>query len=236
MIRRPPRSTLFPYTTLFRSVTDPHRAPLPVPHSDGAAVVGEVIYVDRFGTLVSNIPAGLVEPGVRIKVGDTGAGTLRRTFGDVARGQLGAVVGGGETVEIAGRDGSAARALGRGRGFPPAGPPDGVAIRYALYGYTFSPCRAAGPGFGRSPRRRTPPRGAAGCRRGIRAAAWRSRGRWRRPARGPRLPRAASRRGRPAAARWRALPPASRRRASRRATACRGRACAGDRSPRCWRS
>src|SRR2546422_7213880 len=29
MIRRPPRSTLFPYTTLFRSLRDP--APLPVP-------------------------------------------------------------------------------------------------------------------------------------------------------------------------------------------------------------
>src|SRR3712207_8613727 len=25
MIRRPPRSTLFPYTTLFRSETDPHK-------------------------------------------------------------------------------------------------------------------------------------------------------------------------------------------------------------------
>src|SRR3989442_1720424 len=116
MIRRPPRSTLFPYTTLFRSVTDPHRAPLPVPHSDGAAVVGEVIYVDRFGTLVSNIPAGLVEPGVRIKVGDTEVGTLRRTFGDAARGQLVAFVGSGGTVEIAVRDGSAARTLGVGVG------------------------------------------------------------------------------------------------------------------------
>src|SRR2546427_7507107 len=28
MIRRPPRSTLFPYTTLFRSVTDPEGAPV----------------------------------------------------------------------------------------------------------------------------------------------------------------------------------------------------------------
>src|SRR3712207_7997694 len=28
MIRRPPRSTLFPYTTLFRSVQDPEGAPL----------------------------------------------------------------------------------------------------------------------------------------------------------------------------------------------------------------
>src|SRR2546422_2600132 len=39
MIRRPPRSTLFPYTTLFRSrdrSTRPHRAG-PVPEPDGAA-------------------------------------------------------------------------------------------------------------------------------------------------------------------------------------------------------
>src|SRR5437016_9642958 len=30
MIRRPPRSTLFPYTTLFRSSAKPKRAPRPV--------------------------------------------------------------------------------------------------------------------------------------------------------------------------------------------------------------
>src|SRR3712207_8733984 len=30
MIRRPPRSTLFPYTTLFRSPVTPSRAPTPV--------------------------------------------------------------------------------------------------------------------------------------------------------------------------------------------------------------
>src|SRR3712207_8410342 len=29
MIRRPPRSTLFPYTTLFRSPHDPRRTPVP---------------------------------------------------------------------------------------------------------------------------------------------------------------------------------------------------------------
>src|SRR3712207_8431809 len=34
MIRRPPRSTLFPYTTLFRSHTSVH----PVPHEFGHAV------------------------------------------------------------------------------------------------------------------------------------------------------------------------------------------------------
>src|SRR5207247_6728933 len=33
MIRRPPRSTLFPYTTLFRSVRSPRRSGLPEPPS-----------------------------------------------------------------------------------------------------------------------------------------------------------------------------------------------------------
>jgi S-adenosylmethionine hydrolase len=79
-------------------------------------VVGEVIYVDRFGTLVSNIPGDLVEPGVRIKVAGTEIGTLARTFGDVGRGQLLAFVGSGGTVEVAVRDGSAARLLGVGVG------------------------------------------------------------------------------------------------------------------------
>src|SRR3712207_7618486 len=32
MIRRPPRSTLFPYTTLFRSSGRPHRRPMPGPY------------------------------------------------------------------------------------------------------------------------------------------------------------------------------------------------------------
>src|SRR3712207_6943067 len=32
MIRRPPRSTLFPYTTLFRSIADPQRCAAQYPH------------------------------------------------------------------------------------------------------------------------------------------------------------------------------------------------------------
>ena len=79
-------------------------------------VVGEVIYVDRFGTLVTNIPGDAVEPGVRIKVAGTEIGTLSRTFGDVGRGTLVAVVGSDGSVEVAVRDGSAARLLGVGVG------------------------------------------------------------------------------------------------------------------------
>jgi hypothetical protein len=101
-------------------ITDAYRSPLPTPRGDGIGVVGEVLYVDRFGTLVSNIPGGDVEPGVRIRVrgggGGTDVGALRRTFGDAERGALVAFVGSGGTVEIAVRDGSAARLLGVGVG------------------------------------------------------------------------------------------------------------------------
>jgi S-adenosylmethionine hydrolase len=97
-------------------IADPYRSPLPTPVHDGVAVVGEVVYVDRFGTLISNIPGAQVEPGVRIKVGGTEIGPLARTFGDVPRGQVLAFVGSGGTVEVAVRDGSAARLLGVGVG------------------------------------------------------------------------------------------------------------------------
>src|SRR5258707_13025131 len=42
MIRRPPRSTLFPYTTLFRSVTIPYELGL-AGHSDADAVIHAVV-------------------------------------------------------------------------------------------------------------------------------------------------------------------------------------------------
>ncbi len=103
-------------THLGQMITDPYRAPLPAPRVDGVVLVGEVLYVDRFGTLVSNIPGDSVGPGVRIMVAGTEVGTLRHTFGDVERGKLVAYVGSGGSVEVAVREGSAARMLGVGVG------------------------------------------------------------------------------------------------------------------------
>src|SRR5437899_8856999 len=40
MIRRPPRSTLFPYTTLFRSDISTRRHVLDAGHADGRGVIG----------------------------------------------------------------------------------------------------------------------------------------------------------------------------------------------------
>ena len=101
-----------PIESLGAKVTHPVRTPLPAPRVAAAEISGEVIYVDRYGTLVSNIPSSAVKPGARIHVGGIDAGPVRRTFADVARGAVVAFGGSGGTVEIAVRDGSAARRLG----------------------------------------------------------------------------------------------------------------------------
>jgi len=97
-------------------VTDPVYAPLPIPRTEGDTVVGEVLHVDRFGTLISNITGNAIQPGVAISVAGIDAGPLQRTFADVPSGRIVAFVGSGGTVEIAVRDGSAMRLLGVGVG------------------------------------------------------------------------------------------------------------------------
>jgi len=104
------------FESLGSAITDPLYLPLPIPKTDGDAVVGEVLHVDRFGTLVSNIAPNALKPGASIQVGGVDVGPLRRTFADVAAGALLAVTGSGGTVEIAVREGSATRMLGLGVG------------------------------------------------------------------------------------------------------------------------
>ena len=92
------------------AITDLTRTPVPGPRLSGSTLVGEVVYIDRFGTLITNITATPgPRPGVsRVVLEDRVIGPLRRTFADVAPGQLVAFVGSGGTIEIAARDGSAA--------------------------------------------------------------------------------------------------------------------------------
>jgi S-adenosyl-L-methionine hydrolase (adenosine-forming) len=87
-----------------------------MPRYEGKSVVGEIVYVDRFGTLVTNLTPDLVPPYAILEVEGLDIGPLRRTYGDVPTGGLLAYVGSGGAVEIAVRDGSAARRLGMGVG------------------------------------------------------------------------------------------------------------------------
>jgi S-adenosylmethionine hydrolase len=106
-----------PLPSLGRPFTGvPHRLVWAEPRYEGKSVLGEIVYVDRFGTLVTNLNTDLVPPYATMEVEGLDLGPLRRTFGDVPTGGLLAYVGSDGAVELAVRDGSAARRLGLGVG------------------------------------------------------------------------------------------------------------------------
>lgn len=94
----------------------PERIATREPYHEGKTLVGEVIYVDRFGTLVTNFTPENLPSYATVEIEDVDLGRLHRTFGDVPTGGLLAYVGSGGQIEIAVRDGSAARRLGVGVG------------------------------------------------------------------------------------------------------------------------
>ena len=104
-----------PLDGIGRLVIDPLRLHLPTPRRDGESLVGEVVYVDRFGTLVTNVPAAGL-PSVESVLVAGHAAAWGRTFGDVPPGALVAYAGSGGTVEVAVRDGSAGDTLDIGVG------------------------------------------------------------------------------------------------------------------------
>src|SRR3712207_7876511 len=82
MIRRPPRSTLFPYTTLFRSDRD-IRGVAPAPHEDAADARRVMARVER-------IPAAVeigLEPGAeihRVGIGDRKSTRLNSSHANIS--------------------------------------------------------------------------------------------------------------------------------------------------------
>jgi S-adenosylmethionine hydrolase len=89
------------------------RTPVPVRNPDGS-LLGEVIAIDRFGNLVTN----LVTTGDHIVEFARKRLPLRHTYADVDPGALVATVGSSGLVEIALRDGNAAKTLGGEVGAP----------------------------------------------------------------------------------------------------------------------
>ncbi len=104
------------------AVADPVVLDLAEPRRHGHLIGGEVIQVDRFGNLISNVPAGWIaglsegEGGARVVIDGKDAGPVRRTYGDVASGDVVALIGSLDLLEISVRDGSAAEFLDAGRG------------------------------------------------------------------------------------------------------------------------
>lgn len=77
---------------------------------------GEVVHIDRFGNLVTNIPGDWVDVAAFVEVEGRVIGPLRRSYVDVPSGELLALVGSAGFVEVSVRDGDAAVLLEIGRG------------------------------------------------------------------------------------------------------------------------
>jgi S-adenosyl-L-methionine hydrolase (adenosine-forming) len=82
----------------------------------GQRVEGHVVHVDRFGNLITNVPAALLPGGARVRVGKLSVRGVSRTYEDVPRSRPLAYVGSAGLLELAVREGSAAETYGVGCG------------------------------------------------------------------------------------------------------------------------
>ncbi|HYB89682.1 MAG TPA: SAM-dependent chlorinase/fluorinase [Candidatus Binataceae bacterium] len=102
------------------------RLELPKPAVSGRQIRGEVIYVDGFGNLVTNIGREIIaslkatfpESRVWVRIDRGAAMEIRGTYGDAPTGASVATFGSFELLEIAVRDGNAAERLKAGPGAP----------------------------------------------------------------------------------------------------------------------
>ncbi len=128
-----------PMERLGPPVPDPVLLPLPRLEVREDRLEGEVLYIDRFGNVVTSIgrlrwagnglvldaafrraapPLRLAAAGAVVKVGGRTIHGVRRTYGEVAVGESLALVGSTGFLEIAVRQGDAARTLGVRPGDP----------------------------------------------------------------------------------------------------------------------
>lgn len=105
-----------PATELGNPATSLWRLPVPRPTLQGDVVTGEVVYVDHYGNLVTNIPASLLGERAAVEVAGQRIEQLSVHY-DTAK-PLVALLGSHDTLEVAKPGGSAAEALGVGRGAP----------------------------------------------------------------------------------------------------------------------
>jgi S-adenosylmethionine hydrolase len=97
------------------------RVEVPEPQITTGPVIGEVVFVDRFGNLITNIPASAIRADGQERV-SVGGGNARRTirwvgaYGEAPAGTLVALISSFGTVEVAEVQGNAAARLRAGVG------------------------------------------------------------------------------------------------------------------------
>jgi S-adenosylmethionine hydrolase len=101
-----------PFREVGSRVRSMRRLTLPRPVRKGGALVGHVVWIDRFGNAVTDIEGSAVRRGSRVRLKGATIAGLSRTYGDHKRGTLIALIGSSDHLEISLVNGSAAGALG----------------------------------------------------------------------------------------------------------------------------
>lgn len=97
-------------------VQDALLLPQLMPTRNGDIVRGQIVHVDRFGNLITNVPGEWISPQSRVRFGAIDLGVVRRTYSEARSGHAVAVIGSAGYLEIGVRDGEAARVLWKGKG------------------------------------------------------------------------------------------------------------------------
>ena len=107
-------------TALGRPVASIQRLDAPKAQVGTEGVAGEIVRVDRFGNLITNIDRKTFErvagTGFTVRVGDRSISKVVSTYADVPPGDICALFGSTDHLEIAASGGSAAMVLGVERG------------------------------------------------------------------------------------------------------------------------
>jgi S-adenosylmethionine hydrolase len=97
---------------LGESVVEIVSLPMPSPEWKGPRLAGQVVYIDRFGNLVTDIPAEALPSGpYTVHPAERAIPHLHRTYCQVVKGETLAYIGSSGFMEIAVREGSAKELL-----------------------------------------------------------------------------------------------------------------------------
>jgi S-adenosyl-L-methionine hydrolase (adenosine-forming) len=108
-------------TALGRPAPDYHRLEIPAPQTSDASITGQVLRIDRFGNLVTNIDRRSFEAVARsatmqVTAGGHVVGRLVATYADIQPGEICALFGSTDHLELAANSESAAERLALARG------------------------------------------------------------------------------------------------------------------------
>lgn len=108
-------------TTLGRAITDYQQLPLPTLTVDAMGITGHVVRVDRFGNLITNIDRRTFERfaeqgALIVRIDTREIARVANTYAEVAAGEICALFGSTNHLEVAVNTGSAAAVLGLRRG------------------------------------------------------------------------------------------------------------------------